>query len=263
MSNDKTAVAKTAETSAALAMPDWMKDVNDQTGTEHLTREDVTFPRLGLAQQMSHELDPSHQKYIENLKVGDLFNTVTGEILGRGPRKYAVIRADKPRYIEFFPRSEGGGVKDMNVPADDPRTQFGPGGEVPIATKFYDYVLVELPLAGLTEEQIFERMIGFSLKSTGLKVAKQLNTALMYARQIGKPSFSRVFEITTGMDQNKHGKFAIYVLKSAGFIQDELEFKMLAEMAKAMANREVKYDRSEGGDDQATAEPGETGAPKM
>jgi hypothetical protein len=257
---DSKAIANTDKSLAAV--PDWLKDENDASGTDHIGRDDINMPRLGLAQQMSHELDPSHSKYLEALKVGELFNTITGDIYGKGPLEFAIVRADRPRYIEFFPREAGGGVKDMNVPENDPRTQFGPNGEVPVATKFYDFYVVRLPLPEDITAVMDQTMV-LSLKSTGLKVAKQINTLLMLRRP--KPLFASRFSLTTGMDQNKHGKFAVYQVASAGWVSRE-EFHVLKQLAETLKDKEIKFERdgAEDIDDSMASNPEDgSGAPPM
>ena len=48
---------------------------------------------------MSPQIDdtkPEH--YIEDLKKGDMFNSLTGIIYGKGPLLFTVVRADPPRW---------------------------------------------------------------------------------------------------------------------------------------------------------------------
>lgn len=223
----KDGLAKTENTDLAtqddfevsLERPDFTP-LGGRSGTEHLTKDDVQMPRMGLAQQMSPELVDSDPKFIEGLRIGTLFNNLTGQIYGVGPIKFCVVRADKPRYVEFIPREAGGGIKDPNVPANDPRTQFGPNGEMPVATKFYDFVVMLLPS---------KELIALSFKSTGLKVAKQLN-GLIQAR--GTDIYEGVYQLGTTMTQNAKGRFAIFNVKNAGWFPKTAEGKEMHDYAK-------------------------------
>lgn len=197
----------------ALARPDFIKK-GDFRGTEDLTKDDLQLPRIGLAQGLSPQLLEGNPKYIPDLKIGDMFNNLTGKILGRGPFEFTVVRRDKPRGIQFNPLSEGGGIKDFNVPLTDPRMNFGPNGEKPLATKFFDFVLVFLPV---NLDDPFSNLIALSLKSSGLKVARELNT---YMKMRSAPTFAGKYTLTSAMETNKKGTFAVFKVKNSS-VEDE------------------------------------------
>jgi hypothetical protein len=198
------------QSSAIVARPAYLdKFAGDKRGTEHITKDDLKMPRLSLAQKMSPQIEESDAKFIEGLKFGELFNDLTSQNYGTGPVLFTVVRADKPRGVEFFPLDDGGGVKDFNVPANDPRLSFGPDGEKPVATLFYDFVLALLPS---------RELIALSLKGTALKVARTLN-GLMMVR--GTPSFTGLYEMTTTTVKNDKGSYAVYRVKNAGWVDEE------------------------------------------
>jgi len=194
------------QVSASLTAPSWIQKGDDR-GTTHLTKADLQMPRLALAQPLSPQVQETDSKWIEGLKPGDMFNSLTGQSFGRGPIYFTVVRADRPRGIEFYPLSDGGGIKDFNVPANDPRMSFGDRGEKPLATLFYDYVV--LLIDPRTSEM---EPIALSFKSSALKVARALN-ALMKLRQA--PSFAGLYELTTAMEKNNKGTYAVYRVRNA------------------------------------------------
>jgi len=212
-----------------LDIPAYIKQ-GDVRGTEHITREDVQMPRLALAQAQSPQLLEDHPKYIDGLKLGQLFNNLTGQIYGKGPLEFCIVRADPPRGVEFNPLEQGGGVKDLSVPLDDPRMQFGPNGEKPVATKFYDYVVMLLPS---------RELVSLSFKSTGLKVARRLN-GLIKLRNI--PLFAAKYSLTTTMEKNKAGTFAQYVIGNAGVV-DEATYHVAEQAYDTFKHRAIAFDR--------------------
>lgn len=248
MSNDKAPKTDQLTTAAqsALARPSYIAD-GDARGTEHLTKDDLQMPRLAVAQKTSHELEPDHPRYIDGLKFLDLFNSLTGEIHGRGPLEFVVVRADPPRYIEFNPLEQGGGVKDFNVPPNDPRTQFttdADGKSVPpVATKFYDFIVLMLPSL---------EPIALSFKSSGLKAAKQLNT---YMKLRGGPIFAGKYVLTSAMASNAKGAYAVYQIKPAGFV-DEQTYHAAEAAFGSFRDRAITVDRGEAHEDEA--QPGDT-----
>jgi len=199
----------------------------DARGTEHLTREDVQMPRLTVAQGLSPQLIEADPTFIEGLKIGDMFNVLTGHIFGKGPLVFTVVRADPPRGVEFIPRKEGGGIRDFNVPLNDPRMQFA-DGNTPIATKFYDFVILLLPS---------KEVLAISFKSMSLKVAKQLNM-LMKLRRI--PIFGGKYTFTSQMDKNAKGTFAILRVQNAGCIEDEKMYIFAEQTFEAVKYRDLQ-----------------------
>jgi len=225
---------------AATSTPTYVR-VGDHRGTEHIQREDLQMPRLGLAQGLSPEIMPGDPKYIEGLAIGKMFNNLTKEIYGNGPLDFCVVRADPPRGIEFFPLEQGGGIKDFNVPLSDPRLQFGPNGEKPVATKFYDFVIMLLP----TQE-----LIALSFKVTGIKVAKQLN-ALIKMRNA--PLFAGKYKLSSVMTKNKSGTFAIFQVANAEWV-DELTYHRAEAIYEVLKDKTIHFER-EMGDEATTFDP--------
>lgn len=241
MSNETKNLA-TTQSGGSLERPAFLQG-EDSRGTSHLTKDDIQMPRLALAQSLTPQVADAK----EGFTTGVLFNSLTEEILGKGPLEFTVVRADAPRYIEFIPRDEGGGIRDYNVAPTDPRTQFTKDPETgksipPIATKFYDYIILMLPA---TPENFMDKIIALSLKSSGLKVAKTLN-GLMRLRNAA--SFAGKYVLTTEMTQNAKGKFAIYKVKNAGWV-DEPTYHLAEQVYETLKDREIKIDRDENPDD--------------
>lgn len=222
-------------------------------GTEGITQDDILIPRIGLAQKTSNEIDPTHAKYIEGLKFMDLFNSMSKKVYGTGPLYFVILRRYDPRWVEFNPLEEGGGIKDRNVPAGDPRTEFGENGEKPVATMFYDFLV--LVLNDLDPTSPVENVVALSLKSSGIKAAKHLN---MLITQRGQKLLCKgVYEVRTGHDTDKKSgaTYAIYKFKNAGWLKPDSTLEHLAlEMFEAWKERDVKIDVDTAGTDDFDAE---------
>lgn len=227
----------------------------DVRGTENIGSEDMQIPRLGLAQGLSPQVIHGKDRYIEGLAVGQMFNNLTNQIYGRGPLEFMVLRVDRPRGIEFFPLDQGGGIKDFNVPLDDPRMQFGPNGEIPIATKFYDFII-----ALLFPDRAPE-IIAFSLKSSGLSTARQLNSLIQLRNA---PCFAGKYKLTTGSKTNKKGTFSVFNVQNSDIVNDfsfvrgdrklpgwvNKELRAWGERKfEALKSKKVEFEREVGADD--------------
>lgn len=232
------AIAKTGPT--ALARPDFI-NATDRRGADDIDRGDLQMPRLALAQALSPELDSSSPKYIEGLRNGDAFNNLTGDVYGKEPLEVVIVRVDRPRFVEFNPREAGGGIKDFNIAPDDPRTQFGPNGEKPVATKFMEYVA----LLGPEREPI-----ALSFKGSGLKVARKLNALIKFSNA---PSFAMKYVLTPTIEKNPKGSFAVFNVKPAGFV-DEDTFHYAEAVYESIKDRALAVER----DDDSSEAPGNT-----
>ena len=242
MSNELT---KTEAPGALAELPEHLRGKVGKAGLEGLGKDDLTLPRIGLSQAMSPELKEGDPKYVDGLKQGQLFNSLTKEIYGKGPILFTVLRRDKPRWVEFIPRDQGGGVKDPNVPAGDPRTQFGKDGELPVATKFYDFLVLTFPL----KANPLENVMTLSFKSSALKVAKKLNTLLVMR---GTDCYAGMFQVGVTGEKNAKGDFFNYTVDNVPAPNNWLpkEQYMLAErLFKQFAAADVNFDREVGADD--------------
>lgn len=246
---EPTELAPVAPAGALAARPNFIG--TDAVGTEHIGKDDLQMPRLGLAQALSPQLNPDDPKFVPGLAQGDMFNNLTGRIIGRGPLELTVVRADRPRGIEFYPLDQGGGIKDFNVPLTDPRMQFGPNGEKPIATKFYDYVVLLLGEQWTPEEAL----IALSLKGSGLKVARQLNTLITLRHA---PLYAGKYTLTTVKTTNKLGTFYIFQVRNSGtvdawtsnpgWVSSEV-FAAAKVLHASIKDKELKIEREPGEDD--------------
>jgi hypothetical protein len=219
--------------------------VDTDLGTEHIGRGDMLIPRLALIQKTSKEIEPG-DRFIEGAKFTDLFNTITKKVYGAGPLYFSILKADLPRGVQFRPLSEGGGVIDPNVPLDDPRMMFGEPDATgratkPVATKFYDFII--LLLTDLDMQDPLQNVMALSFKSTGIKVAKYLNTLIA---QRGKKSlYKGVYEVRSGSETNAQGTFAVYKVKNAGWLKPESPAEALAaELYESWKDRQANIDLS-------------------
>ncbi len=213
--------------------PDFIE--SESLGTENIGKDDVLMPRLALSQAQSPQLIEGDPKFIEGLAVGQLFNSLTDTIYGKGPVDFSVIRVDPPRGIEFLPLEEGGGIKDFDVALDDPRMQWD-GDKKPAATKFYDFIVMLWPS---------REVIALSLKSSGLKVARKLN-ALIQCRTAHV--FAGKYSLTTTMVKGPAGMYGAYVVKNNGWV-DEKEYAVTRAAYDALKDKVIEVERTANGDD--------------
>lgn len=217
-------------------------------GTENIGENDVRPPRILICQSGSPYRKPDDPKQIPGLNELDIFNDLSGDNYHRGPLKFIVLDAMKPRCVEFAPMDEGGGVLDMDVPLNDPRAQFSTDGDgkrqKPVATMFRDF-LVYLPDQG--------EVAVLSMKGSQLKIAVQLNSktklpikgemidAALKGRVIADPpAWARTFSVSTVMlrDSAKGYSWGGYTLKLEGLTPPDVR-RICRELNEAYAKKNV------------------------
>jgi hypothetical protein len=194
-------------------------------GFENMGAEDVTQPRLMLTQNGTPQRKEENDNYIEGLKEGDFFNSVTGEIYGKKVRITPVMFFKQN--LLFQDIDEGGGLLCRAV---DARHGVGtPGGdcatcpkmqwidnEPPECMLYHNYAALVIPDKGAPN---LDALVIVSMKSTNIKMAKDWNS-LMRMRQDENhnqlPMWRGIYELESQFRQE--GKYSWYVAvpKNAG-----------------------------------------------
>lgn len=209
-------------------VPEYIQQ-NDVRGTENIGKDDIKFPALKLAQDMSPEVKRHEAAFIEGLRAGELWNSITRDNYGEDPIGIVVVNFLGHRNVEFDPNDRNV-VLDGAVPDNDWRCQFGgrDGTErdpknplklkKPVATKFYDYLI--LAIIGSNEPTVMT----WSLKSTQLKKATVLNSVMKpgVGSTAKVPSFSRLFKATPVPEKGGNNSWYGWRVDLAGWVAPEV-----------------------------------------
>lgn len=223
------------------------------SGTEDITADEIRLPRLAIAQGLSDQMMPDNSQYINNLKLFEMFNDLTGEVYGRGPIKFVPVRRDVRR-IEFVPRSEGGGIVDFAVPAGDARLKWtiNRDGESvpPTATTFDEYVSMLL-VAGKAPEPIV-----ISIKHTNKFNRRAVGSFNTFIKLRNAEIYSGLYTIQSVTEKNDKGTFGVPVIRNAGSLnaevaQEKALYLHCRKFAQSLEGKEILIDRQPG-DEAAT-----------
>lgn len=235
---------------AWLADPDDVTPSGGTAGREGIGIDDVRFPRLAIAQGLSPQIASDNP--INGLKLYDMFNDLTNEIYGRGPLLFVPVRRDV-RYIEFRPRDEGGGVLDLDVPPNDPRTQWTTtmeGNEkvrvAPRATKFVEFVVL------LLREEHDPEPIVLSIKDTN-KWNRKAHTDLTTIISLQNDDiYGRIYKVSSRPEKNDSGTFGVYSVELFGKASSKLRENAKA-MYESLKGKKIVVDRDGATEDEEAA----------
>jgi len=247
-----TAVAKKKEAKTALAvMEPNMFAADAGVGVNDLGTEDLAIPFLKVLQKMSDELDDL------DAKAGDIYNTVTKEVVKGGNGVRVINCAYNLQYIEWEPRGTGTGAPHQIYSADDkiPETQRGEdnkdyvvdGNGRYLERTAQHYVLI-IDEEGITQQALLP------MKSTQFKKSKQWNSAMRSLKMkdsqgnlFTPPRFSHIWKLETVSEENKNGSWHGWQISKDGVIEDPnvyAEAKSFADSIQA-GQVNVKHEREE------------------
>jgi hypothetical protein len=274
---NKTKAVAIRKSGTAVGLPAYLQNYKGPLGTEGIDKDDVTIPRLKMAQSMTTQVKDG------DMEEGALYLNITGEALwnpGDKPLRVVPI-AQAKSYILWKDRKDGGGILARAKPVrgkdgvtrykwDKPNQSFDNkvdgktkvvwktknyidedglgewGSEIPgnkesgmAATAHHDYVFALPDHDGL--------ICAVSMSKSQVKKAKDFNATLKMGGDA--PIFSRVFELSTAPETNEHGSFANYSLKPAGFVEKKEDFEKFAAYSKGFTGTGFTVDQSDGGDD--------------
>lgn len=212
-------------------------------GSESVDRDDMTIPFIKIAQALSEEVNKRESAYIEGLEVGDFFNTAT-KTFWKGESGFTMIPVFYEReYIEWVPRSRGGGFQGKHPESILDKTTTGergenllPNGNEIVVTGTWYVIIVD------RETLDFDQAV-LSLSKTQLKKSKTLMTQLkqlLLPHPSGKgkfnpPLFYNLVDVTSVPESNDQGNWMGWKMTIAGNVFQLGDHSIeLYEMAKMM-----------------------------
>lgn len=231
-------------------------DKNDVSGKEGITAADWKPAFLCIAQLTSAVKDETGDAYIKGIVLGDIYNSETKEVYGKGPVEFQLLRHRKRAYLP-----DENGRMGEEIAWDDPRCEWpteeekrdwkGKGKPHPEGVRVYDWVVLLM-----TGELA---VISFKSKSFGAG-----QTLTKWAGMVQGPVFTAKFALKSVLKENEAGKFGVFTVETAGKpTKEQAEFA--AKIYDQIKDRVIPTEEAAGaGDDDApenNASPASEGAP--
>jgi hypothetical protein len=221
---------------------DYLNDAKDSLeGFEEINTQTMTIPFLKLATPGTPQLLSTKACYIEGLKLGDFFNSATGEVYG--PNLPMIILKFERIFIEWPPNSRktGEGLIGYHTPenAKNIATDFTFGKwkhGLNDLTEYYTYYIV---LPGHEKDGV---MI-YSLTSSRIKIAQSLNRLMttheMENGQIARPYYL-VWDVTSKLVPKGDNEYYVPNFVFNSFVTRE-QHMLVGDERKALPDRKVDY----------------------
>lgn len=213
----KKTTAMAAKESTEMAAFAGYGDMED-TGFENQTSDDYVVPYLAIMQALSPQVEENPDVF----RIGQVFNSVTGEVIDGKIGVSFVPATTQHLFVEWVPRTQGGGFVGVHMPTSDvvrealsSSKEFGkyvtPEGNT-LTETFYVYGLVID-----NDENVGQAVISFSgskiKKYKGwMTKAKTIQIKLPDGRRIPAPLFSHRWRLKTINEKNNKGSFSNWVI---------------------------------------------------
>jgi hypothetical protein len=206
-------------------------------GVTDLGTEDLAIPFLKVLQKMSDELDD-----LDGAKAGDIYNTVTKDVVSGSKGVRVVNCAYTLQFIEWEPRGTGTGAPFAIYGAGDtvPDTERGDdnkdyvvGGSGRYLERTAQHYVLIIDEDGITQQALLP------MKATQFKKSKQWNSAMRSMKMkdgsgnlFTPPRFSHIWLLETVSEENKNGSWHGWQISKGDVITDPAVY----EEAKLFAN---------------------------
>lgn len=182
-------------------------------GSEEVQAKDVVLPRLEIVQSQGAAKDAG-------IPEGHLYNSATMEEIG--DLAYFVPVYFRTEYLVWKDQDEGGGffgAFPTAGEAENRKIEIVEDGENPDFIEVVD-TPVHYGLLVDPEGKTRTQQIVVSMPKSKAKVSRKWNATIQI---VGGDRFSRVYKLTTFVDQNKQGKkFHNFIVQPAGYVPEHI-----------------------------------------
>ena len=200
----------------STSVPAHVKEATGR-GNENVTSDHLQTPRVKLLQQLSNEVDPNHEDYVEGAMPGDFYNTVTNSLLGRA--LYIINLLFKEEFVVWRKLNKGGGLKGA-FPTYKEATDFLTAEN--LLVEDHDVVQTQshtLLMKDPNTGEIVRTPFLMDFASSKLRVSREWNTQIT---QLGGDRFSSLWKLSSVQTQNRAAqKFYNLSVENQGWVLEE------------------------------------------
>jgi hypothetical protein len=220
-----TAVAKAKETALST---DVMEDIFGMAGEgASFDSSEMQIPFVRVAQSLSPQLNKKKGEYIDGLETGDAYNTLTSERWAGETGLVVVPCYQTTKYLEFVPRTSGGGFRGEIGPNDPILQRTSRDGSKEILPNGNELVKSDQHFCLIVGEDGMTQPVVIDMKSTQLKVSRRWKTQIAMQKIkhpgtgaiITPPVFATLWRLNTVEETNDKGDFYNWAVEKVGTVE--------------------------------------------
>ncbi|RLA00260.1 MAG: hypothetical protein DRQ47_09735 [Gammaproteobacteria bacterium] len=235
-------ISKKSVTEAAIFeddMPGYL-DRDSNRGSEGVTVDDVTIPRIGVLQDLSPQIKKQKPEYIEGAEAGQFFNNVTDELYGA---EFIIVPVMfRKEYVIWKDRDSGGGFRgaySTMAQAREAMVTLEDAALCDINDTGQHFVLVIKPDTTADVPHLEEAVI--SLSKGLMAASRQLNSLCKMA---GGDRFSRAYKVAAIPIEGAKGDYWSFKFHPLGYVPENI-FHVAEQMYEAVAAGKKDVQREE------------------
>ena len=249
-----TAVAKAKETALST---DLMNDIFDMAGEgTSFDSSEMQIPFVRVAQSLSPQLNKKKGEYIDGLETGDAYNTLTGERWAGETGLVVVPCYQTTKYLEFVPRTSGGGFRGEIGPNDPILQRTSRDGSKEILPNGNELVKSDQHFCLIVGEDGMTQPVVIDMKSTQLKVSRRWKTQIAMQKIkhpgtgaiITPPVFATMWRLNTVEETNDKGDFYNWAVEKVGTVESRDLLQEAKAFRDSIMRGEVKAQAENHGD---------------
>lgn len=180
-------------------LPDHLRN-GTGAGNENVSSNDMTVPRLDVLQQLSPQLDPTNPKYIEGAKLGQLFDSLSGDLYDH---VWVVNLQYEVRYQIFKKRDFGGGFEGSFDSEAEALAHLDSNN---LTRAQYDVVETAIHKCLMLDENgLPKQPVLIYMSGSKVKVSKEWNSSILL-KDPRADRFASVWTLTAKAEKNKKGQ---------------------------------------------------------
>lgn len=186
-------------------------------GNENIDNSAVTISRIDLIQSLSPQLEADNANFIDGAKVGDMFDTVTGELY---QNVFLVNLHFATNFAVFKKRTLGGGFEGTFATEAEALSHLQ---ESKLPVEQYDISETHVHSCLLLDEKgVPKKPVNIYMSGSKIKVSRAWNTAILTKNQ-GADRFATVWVATSIKEKNKQNQpYQNFKVDFAGFCSEAL-----------------------------------------
>jgi len=249
-----TAVAKAKETALST---DVMEDIFGMAGEgASFDSSEMQIPFVRVAQSLSPQLNKKKGEYIDGLETGDAYNTLTSERWAGETGLVVVPCYQTTKYLEFVPRTSGGGFRGEIGPNDPILQRTSRDGSKEILPNGNELVKSDQHFCLIVGEDGMTQPVVIDMKSTQLKVSRRWKTQIAMQKIkhpgtgaiITPPVFATLWRLNTVEETNDKGDFYNWAVEKVGTVESRDLLQEAKAFRDSIMRGEVKAQAENHGD---------------
>lgn len=218
-------------------------DPESGRGSEGVTSQDLTIPRLDIVQQLSPQVKQGDPLYNEDAEEGDIMNSVTKQLIGKSVTIVPVYF--RKEYVVWKSRKKGGGFFGAFATEAEAARHLKQEVLVEEGGRADDYEVLDTAqhfclLVRPDGDQFKIEEVVVSMNKSKMKASRQWNTLVTMA---GGDRFSRFYTLSTVDDKNKNGdEYKNWSVQQRGYVPEEV-FRRAEAVYEAVRRGERDVDR--------------------